>query len=234
VTRWRAFLSVILTAIVSVGLAGANGDLCSSEAFHAAFMEGQDSVDFRTVSPKLVGFGNAAVPCLVGIADGRGDRVGIKSCQGSAEQCRLWAAAALGEIATPKARQALVTLVQNPIERVAGVAIGALGNLKAGEARSVLRDTLQRPDAALRAKAIVALAAIQNPADFDAMLACALNLPDEHLYTAAQGLRMFGDKRAIEPLAARVRTVGDVPLRNALQQQLDQFRASVNPVGRVN
>ncbi len=218
----------IVAASCTLALAGGNGEeLCDSPDFREAFLEGQTGVliDETSPSPRLVGLGDHAVPCLVTIVRDGGRAFGIEGCLETTEQCRTWALAALRRIGTPSARDALrAYAVDTSAERLQALAIQALGSLHDEESRPLLLDALKSGRPSVRAEALIALGVQQRREDRDILAVAFEQLPDDRLYRGLYGLRFHGDV-ALEPGAReRVERVGDKEKRASLLQSLAAWR----------
>jgi HEAT repeat protein len=86
---------------------------------------------------------------------------------------------------------------------------------------------LEHEDPEVRVMSLVSLGAIGNGADYEVMLATTLALSDEYLFDGVQGLRIFGDERALEALPPRIDEVKDLTSHAALEKVLDSWRASI-------
>jgi HEAT repeat protein len=224
--RLHGVLAFLLaTALGSTTLVRASEDFCSSPSFRDAFLAGRKSIDFPSVSPTLIGFGDRAIPCLTTIAAHGADALGITECDSERLACRTWAIGTIGKIGTPKARGYLrefVRVSKDPDLLV--VASRALVSLQDEQARPVMIELLKNPNMRVRSNAILALGVIHNPADFDMMLAATLSLPPEEIYTGAQGLLKLGDTRAIEPLEKHAKTMSDPTFRNSLDRVIENLK----------
>lgn len=217
--RLHEILTVLLVvAPGSTSTSKSSEDFCSSPGFRDAFLDGRKSIDYPSLSPTLLGFGDRAIPCLSTIVENGPQALEITECSSEAKACQKWALGAVGKIGTPKARAYLRGFLRRATEPdLLVVAILSLGNLRDDEARPALLDLLTSPSVQVRSRAVLSLGVIGNDGDFEKMLAATLSLPQEEIYTAAQGLLKLGDPRAIEPLTRHAETISDPTFRNALE-----------------
>ena len=218
---------LFLLGAIPFALTGAlaNGDFCASADFRNAFLEGRQSDDYPSMSAALVGFGDAAVPCLKAIVDGKGQTLGIVACASDQLGCKKWALGAIGRIGTPKARKYLTRFLHGPNDPdLLVVAILSLANLRDEQTRPALLALLDHPNMRVRANTILSLGVIGNRDDFDQMLAATLSLPPTEIYTGAQGLLKLGDTRAIQPLEEHALTLTDPTYRGALEGVVKDLR----------
>jgi hypothetical protein len=218
-------LFLLVPALGSSITTRASEDFCRSPSFRNEFLSGRESIDFPSVSPKLISFGDRAIPCLTTIVEHGADALGITECDSERLACRTWALGTIGKIGTPKARRYLRGFVQTSNDPdLLVVASRALVSLHDEQARPALIELLKNPDMRVRSNAVLALGVIHNPKDFDIMLTATLSLPPEEIYTAAQGLLKLGDTRAIEPLESHAKTIGDPTYRNGLELIIKDLR----------
>jgi HEAT repeat protein len=78
--------------------------------------------------------------------------------------------------------------------------LGALAARHPAESRPQLLKLLESPDPHARSWALLAVGAIGNPEDFDAMARCARRLPVAELNRAARAFEFLGDSRAVAVL----------------------------------
>ena len=224
--RLLAVLPFLLaTALGSSTIIRASEDFCSSPGFRNAFLDGRKSIDYPSLSPTLMGFGDRAIPCLITVVVHGPDALGITECNSERQACRKWALGAVGKIGTPKARAYLTGFLRGANDPdLLVVAILSLGNLRDEQARPAVVDLLINPNMQVRSNAILALGVIGNDGDFDKMLAAALSLPPEEIYIGAQGLLKLGDPRAIEPLEKHAKTIADPTFRNGLEYVIKNLK----------
>ena len=210
-------------------------DLCRSEDFRNAFVAGQDEAsDDASPSPALVAYGNSAMPCLQGIAERGGDEFGIHGCLEGTVNCRTWALRALKAIGTLEARSYLVTylrLATSPALRIA--AIHAVGNAREVGGRGTLLGLTNNADPEVVAAAIVALGAIGDRSDFNAMYRAAVGLPDDAFFSSIQGFRLLGDPRGFRDLRARVDAIKSPDTRRVAKHLLEEAIAALEDDARV-
>lgn len=221
------------TALLAVGFLTASQcaypqtEFCTSDEFRKAFLAGQQGIiiDYTNPSPRLVAYGNTIVPCLQAIAEDGGSVFGIEGCLKNSRECRTWALSTLKAIATPTARNYLLTYAKaTDDDYLRRAAIGALGSLRDRAARSYLLELLDHDDPELRAASIVALGAIGDSEDFQPMLQAALTLPNEELHLGIHGLRIMGNPTAIERLDSRIQQIEDEQQRKARGRTLQAWR----------
>lgn len=208
----RASLVVASLAVVGALLlptanaAGPGSEpLCESARFLSAFEEGRAGgcPVGKTVSRRLVELSDEAVPCLSLIARDNGSALKIPSCRKDpdVESCRMWAMRGLVAIRTAGAKSSLVRLLDLGWtgRRLQGL-LGALVAIHPPESRPALLALLESPDPRTRSWALLAVGALGNGGDFDAMVRCAKRLPVEELNRAARAFEFLGDPRAITVL----------------------------------
>lgn len=200
----RPLLVTILITLSPCVVAGGAGtpDLCSSPKFQTAFLEGWlNAEDFPALSGNLLAYGDVAVPCLDEIARRGGEPLGFTQCKGRDESCRGWALRALSEIQTPKAKQSLLRMLDlgwtgQPLYGL----LGAITTIRPPESRPVLLKVLESADPHARSWAMLAVGALGNKDDFDAMVRCARRLPVAELNRAARAFEFLADPRAVPVL----------------------------------
>jgi hypothetical protein len=220
----QAVIGGLVFACTSLALA--NGDFCSSAAFKDAFLEGQGAVDFPTVGPKLLKFGNAAVPCLAAIARGDRDALKLSNCGTNPRKCQSWAVLSLTAIGTSKAKEVLLSLLRqksDPIEL--SQVIGGLDSLRVLEARPEIRELLKHESPYVRARAVLALGSLGDGRDVDAMMAATLRLPRNNLNDAIRGLEFTGDPRVIGTLEQLGRKFTDPVVHDEIVRTIDRIKA---------
>ena len=228
-------LAILLCALLYCGVPAepaATDDLCTSQAFHRAFLDGAPGTveDFPSVSSVLIGYGDRAIPCLKSIVAGKAQDLGITKCAPDPETCRSWALGAIGKIGTPTAKQYLIDFLRHSKNtRLLKGAMLSLADLRVNEARPDILRFLKDPDMKVRATAILSLGLLGDRADFDPMLAATLSLPPQEIYTGAMGLFRLGDPRAIQPLEQRLKTMTDPMGRGAIEDVLRQFKVKLHP-----
>lgn len=215
----RSFLAGVAVAVLAVTRVHGNGDLCSSDGFRDAFLDGLDSEDFTRISATLKGYGAVATPCLAAIARDGGERHGVSDCRARPQECREWAVRALGEIGGEQAAVSLVAMLKSEkSERVLLAVMGQVGALRESRARPHLQALLDATDPAVRAESVMALGAIGDKRDFDSMLRASLGLPDEQVHKGAYGVMLLRDRRAVKPLTRRAEAIKVPEVReNALR-----------------
>ena len=213
-----------------VSVLSACDDICQSETFKAAFLDGQGVIeDYFHVSPKLVALGDPIVPCLRKIAQ-KGEGTFDIECQLREVDgaCRTWALHALRAIGTPKARRTLAEFVSTSTDvTLLVVAIREMGGLKDPKARPTLLKLLKHSDADVKGAAITAVAYLLNPSDVDALLAATVSLPDNHLYPAILALFPFRDARFVEPLLQRAHTINDPLFQPGVDKAIAQLQNAI-------
>jgi hypothetical protein len=178
--------------------------LCESARFLSAFEEGRaaDCPVGNTVSRRLVELGDEAVPCLSVIARDNGLSL-IPSCRKDADvdACRFWAMRGLVAIRTAESKSALVRLLNLGWtgRRLQGL-LGALAATHPPESRPALLTLLESQDPHTRSWALLAVGALGNHDDFDAMVRCAKRLPADELNRAARAFEFLGDPRGVAVL----------------------------------
>ena len=95
--------------------------------------------------------------------------------------------------------------------------------------RAALLKLIKHRDPAVQVAALVALGAIGDPSDFEAILDTALSLPDDYLYKGSQTFELLGDSRAIEPLARRAKLILDPIQRDAVEGRVERLRSESSP-----
>ena len=204
----------------------ANGDLCSSAVFRDAFMEGQGGPDWPSMGRKLVGFGDAAVPCLKAIARDEAQGFGITECNANPRGCRAWAVLALSTIGTAKAKGVLLELLEYTKDPVAvAQVIGGLSALRVREARPAIRRRLKHESPYVRARAISALGTFGDSRDVDAMIAVTLLLPRNNLSEAMRGLELTGDPRIVAALEELAKKFQDPIMHDEITRTIERIRA---------
>lgn len=196
--------AICVLALVTPAVFANGGDtptVCTSGKFRVAFLDGLKSVDQPAVSDTLVGFGNTVVPCLEIIAQRGGRSLTIDWCEQNDTTCRVWAMRALASIKTPAAIQALTKMLNRGWggRQLYGL-LGALATTHPVESRPGLLRLLESPDPHARSWALLAVGAVGDPEDFDAMVHCARRLPVEELNRAARAFEFLGDARAVAVL----------------------------------
>jgi hypothetical protein len=217
--------AVSLALFLSFNAASANGDLCRSEAFRAAFLEGQGVVeDEPTVGQQIVSFGDPMVPCLRAIALQGEETLGIRcQVQELPGGCRTWAVLGLGTLRSPAAQTALLEVANlAPATPVAVAAVRALALAASPEARGGLRALLQHQDADVRTEALVALAHFGESCDHAAMVEMAIELPDAQFRTAAIILARKVDLTHLAALKQRADRIQDAGLRVSVNKALQR------------
>ena len=220
--------SILVAIVTAPGWLMANGDFCNSTTFREAFLAGQDAIafDYRDVSSKLIALGNDALPCLQSIAESGGEVYGIDGCIEGPHGCELWAVRAIGQIGTREAMQFLTDYLES--DRASRPLVAAINHLriqKVTNNRAALLKLIKHRDPEVQVAALVALGAIGDPSDFEAMLDTALSLPDDYLYKGSQAFELLGDPRAIEPLARRAKLILDPIQRDAVEGRVKRLRS---------
>jgi HEAT repeat protein len=94
------------------------------------------------------------------------------------------------------------------------------------EVRAALLDLLKSEDGCARAESVLALGKMHVPADYEILLEAALSVPEIYIVTAARGLMLLGDQRAIKPLETYAAKMTNAERQRALLQILDRLRNS--------
>ena len=220
-------VAIVLVSFLSAGPSLANGDLCTSSAFRDAFEAGLTAADSPIVSPRLMEFGETAIPCLEAILKSGGGNLGLAACRENARGCRDWALVVMGKIGTARAKGDLLRFLRqgkDPVLRVTAATMLAR-DLRVAEARPILQDLLRSENAYLRANAVLSLGWIGNRDDFDAMLEATLGLPVNQVTTGVRGLEILGDSRAIEPLEKLAATTSEGSTRAEIERTVSRLRA---------
>lgn len=199
----RLIVGAVLIALVPP--AAANGvaapNLCQSEKFRTAFADGLDSIDQPTVSHDLIALGDAVIPCLEAVAREGGRSLGLTKCETNDSVCRTWAVRALAGIKTGTAEKALVRMLNEGWSGQQLYAVlSAIVIRHPAMARAALLKTLGSPDSRARSWATLALGAVGQRDDFDAMVRCARGLPTTELARVARAFEFLGDPRAVPVL----------------------------------
>ena len=223
-TRFQAFVTVAVFGWFSTALA--DSDLCSSAAFRTAFMEGQGGFDWPSMGRRLVGFGDAAVPCLDAIARDEAEGFGITECKTNPRGCRSWAILALSTIGTPEAKRVLLEFLEHTTDPVEITeVIGGLTSLHVREARPAIRRRLKHGSPYVRAHAILALGQFGDVRDVDAMIVATLSLPRNNLSEAMGGLELTGDPRVVGTLEELAKKFPDPIMHDEITRTIERIRA---------
>jgi HEAT repeat protein len=107
------------------------------------------------------------------------------------------------------------------------VVIGTLGNLREERARAQLLRFLEHWNPAVRTQSILALGAIGEREDFDAMISAALRLPDAEFYKAIHGFRLLGEEQALDLLRPRLGKISDETVRFASERALESWKQAL-------
>ena len=205
--------------------APANGDFCSSAVFKDAFVEGQGAVDWPSVGRDLVRFGDRAVPCLDAIARDEAQGSEIPECKAKPRKCRGWAVLALSTIGTARAKGVLLQLLEqksDPVEITE--VIGGLASNHVSEARPAIRRQLKHESPYVRAHAILALGALGDGRDVDAMIAATMSLPWGNLNQAIRGLEFTGDRRVIGTLEDLAKKFPEPGVQDTIARTIERIQ----------
>ena len=174
---------------------------------------------------RLVRFGDAAVPCLDAIARDEARGFGITECKTNPRGCRAWAVLALSTIGTPKAKGALLGLLEHTTDSVEITeVIGGLTSLHVREARPAIRRLLKHESPYVRAHAILALGAFGDSRDVDAMIAATMTLPWDNLNQAIRGLELTGEPRVIGTLEELARRFPESGVQDTIARTIERIR----------
>ncbi len=188
-------------------------------------MEGQGGPDWPSMGRKLVGFGDAAVPCLEAVARNEAQGFGITECKANPRGCRAWAVLALSTIGTPKAKRVLIRLLDyktDPVE-IAQV-IGSLASNGVREARPAIRLRLTHESPFVRARAILALGQFGDGRDVDAMIAATMSLPWDNLNQAIRGLEFTGDPRVVSALEELAKKFQEPSVQGTIARTIERIQ----------
>jgi hypothetical protein len=224
----RKFHLVLAVASLLGGVSAteANGDLCASDAFRAAFLEGQGAADFPTIGPKLKSLGDAAVPCLKAIAENGNAEPGISECTVNPRKCKGWAVLSLSAVGTPNAQRVLLALLdseRDPVELA--VVMGGVTTLHLREAAPNIRRLLKHESPYVRSHAVLDLGTLGSQSDFEAMAASTRSLPWDQMNRAIRGLELLGDPRTIDVLDGIKARVTEPTLQAEIQRTIDRIRS---------
>lgn len=225
-TLRRVRVAIGVGVVLGCGVcASANGDFCSSQEFHKAFLEGQSAADFPTIGPRLRKLGDSAVPCLKTIARGGGADLGITECNENPRKCPAWAISGLSAIGTAKARNALLALLglsQDPV--ALAEVMGGVTSLRMHEAAPRIRTLLEHESPYVRGEAILDLGTLGDHSDFDRMVSAAQTVVPDQLNKVVRGLELLGDPRAVGALEDLKRKVTEPVLQAEIQRSIDRIR----------
>lgn len=225
-------VGLIACALIASTSGQANGDFCGSDEFRRAFLDGQGIIeDYFNVSRDLVVFGDVAVPCLEIIATKGEASLGIDCLVREVDGgCRTWAIAALGEIGTFKAQEALTRIVESETDTLfVTAALRQLGHTKNGDVRPVLHRNLEHPNVTVKVAAIKGLAEIGAEEDFEVVAKLLPALPDSQVRDVVASLFLLGGKRAAEPLFQRAQTIADAGTRESVEGLIEKMQAKTWP-----
>ncbi len=225
--RVPLFVIASLTVLgPAASMATANGDFCSSAVFRRTFPEGLESMDYAYVSPELLKFGDAVLPCCDHVLKTGGGDLGIPLCQESPHQCRVWAVRVFDALATPAAMERLSGVLKTQMEpRVLIAAIVAFGNRRESAVRPDLLRLLKHEHMSVRAHAVHVLGVIGDRSDFEPMLEATLSLSEVYQWRGAKGLEILGDPRAIEPLRKLAGSTTNPTHRRGLEKNIRRLEA---------
>ena len=224
-----ASIPLALACSAGQGTGGGASRSCKSEEFRTAFLEGQSgTIDGASPGAALIGLGAAAVPCLIRIAELGGKASSIDGCLAETQDCRTWAMGALRRIGTPEARAFLVAQVEHAQSvELRRAAIQTVGGMREPAARPSLLISLADQDHRIRMESLLALGAIGDRLDFEAMATAVASIPDKYVATAVHAFRVMGDQRGLSVLDQRLASVSDTAARKSAQRALDEWRGAI-------
>jgi len=222
-TRLQALAVVAVVGSSSPALA--NGDFCSSAAFKDAFIEGQGAVDWPSVGQTLVRFGDRAVPCLETVARNGAQAFDMLECKAKPRKCQAWAVLALSTIGTGKAKNALLRLLEQKSDPVEITEVmGALASNHVCDARPAIRRQLKSDSSYVRAHAILALGALGDGRDLNAMIEATMSLPWDNLNPAIRGLEFTGDPRVVGTLEELAKKFPEPSIHGDISRTIERIR----------